>query len=350
MRLEYKIGTVVALVIVGLGTWFFFTRDSGEKAAATGEKTAQPVAPGGVEHSPAAPVAVRKESSRLPSKPELPAPSPGPVVSGPSSPGLVSGFSLDPNRSTTPGIRSETPLERPLVAPPTAYGPTTRPAPVAVSPTGAERSASAEPVLPAPESGTIARAAPPTLSLDPTRSVPSPVAAPSSPTGATQTHVIKAGETLSGLAKKYYGSEKHVSLLLESNKNIDPRRLRVGAKILIPPAPDKSGVNASASAPPGPAANGPTTRPAPSPAVAALPRRQPPNTKPYQVRAGDNWQKLAAQFMGSESRWPELFEMNKRSPRETHHVLRAGETIYVPEKSPEPAKSGTRTLIGTNSR
>ena len=349
MRLEYKIGTVVALVIVGLGTWFFFTRDSGEKTTPPGGKTAAPVGSGAVEHSPPAPVAARKEPSRLPSKPELPAPSPGPMVSGPSSPGSVSGFSLDPNRSTTPGIRSETPLDRPApsLAP---YGPTTRPAHVAVAPTAPETGSPAQPSLPAPGPGTIARAAPPTLSLDPTRSVSPPAAAPTSPTGPTQTHVIKAGDTLSAIAKKYYGSEKYVSLLLESNKNVDPRRLRVGTKILIPPAPDKGGVNAGASAPPGPLANGPTTRPALSPTVAALPRRQPPNTKPYQVKAGDNWQKLAAQFMGSESRWPELFEMNKRSPRETHHVLRAGETIYVPEKSSEPTKSGTRTLIGTSSR
>jgi hypothetical protein len=59
--------------------------------------------------------------------------------------------------------------------------------------------------------------------------------------------------------------------------------------------------------------------------------------------------------MGAESRYTELFEMNKRTPTETLQTrkLRPGDTIYVPVSAPEPTSASKAppasktTLMGT---
>lgn len=172
---------------------------------------------------------------------------------------------------------------------------------------------------------------------------------------------MKQGDTIQGLAIKYYGSARHASLISEANKQFaDPRRIPVGAKLTIPPAP-----LASPEAPKvADAGARPTTRPAvASHAPSAAPLRQPPNTKPYVVKKGDNWYRLAAQCYGSESEFPQLFELNRRSAAETvkSRPLRVGETIFVPATAsvgspgassavpPAPA-SPTRTLMGTTAK
>ncbi|MGB9625850.1 MAG: LysM peptidoglycan-binding domain-containing protein, partial [Phycisphaerae bacterium] len=171
---------------------------------------------------------------------------------------------------------------------------------------------------------------------------PAPGGAPAAPAeAAVRTHVMKQGETLQGLAIKYYGAAKYTSLILAANKQLgDPRRIPVGAKITIPPAPPAGSEAPKASA-------GASSRPAAELRTAAAePRRQPPNTKPYQVKKGDTWRKLAAMYYGSEAEAPQLFELNKRSPNETMHTLRAGETIYVPLTTSQ-ASPPARTLMGT---
>ena len=51
---------------------------------------------------------------------------------------------------------------------------------------------------------------------------------------------VKPGDTLAGLSMAYYGSERHVPLLVAANPQVtDPSRLRVGAVIKIPPAPNE---------------------------------------------------------------------------------------------------------------
>ncbi len=68
-------------------------------------------------------------------------------------------------------------------------------------------------------------------------------------------------------------------------------------------------------------------------------RTQPKDTQPYQVRPGDNWQKLAREYMGSAAKWTELFEMNKKA-RRAPSDLRPGESIYVPVAKSSPRGSG----------
>jgi nucleoid-associated protein YgaU len=53
---------------------------------------------------------------------------------------------------------------------------------------------------------------------------------------ATQWHEVQPGETLSKIAKKYYGDASLYPQIFEANKDIlkDPNKIRVGQKLKIP--------------------------------------------------------------------------------------------------------------------
>jgi nucleoid-associated protein YgaU len=56
------------------------------------------------------------------------------------------------------------------------------------------------------------------------------------PTKATRFYIIQPGDTLSSIAKKYYGSSAAMGKVYEANKAAFPNRdrLKVGTKIVIP--------------------------------------------------------------------------------------------------------------------
>jgi nucleoid-associated protein YgaU len=59
-------------------------------------------------------------------------------------------------------------------------------------------------------------------------------------TGGVNVHVVGSGETLSGIAKAYYGDPNKWRIIYEANRAIigaDPNDLNVGMKLTIPPAP-----------------------------------------------------------------------------------------------------------------
>ena len=62
-------------------------------------------------------------------------------------------------------------------------------------------------------------------------------------TGGVNVHVVGSGDTLSGIAKAYYGNPDKWRIIYEANKSIigpDPNDLNVGMKLTIPPAPGQA--------------------------------------------------------------------------------------------------------------
>ena len=51
---------------------------------------------------------------------------------------------------------------------------------------------------------------------------------------AVITHTVKEGESLTGIAKKYYGSDDRYIILAEYNSLPHPKKIDVGQKITIP--------------------------------------------------------------------------------------------------------------------
>lgn len=55
----------------------------------------------------------------------------------------------------------------------------------------------------------------------------------------SKTYVVQPGDTLSGIARQFYGRSSLWTLIFEANRDIlsDPGRLRPGQALTIPPAP-----------------------------------------------------------------------------------------------------------------
>lgn len=69
---------------------------------------------------------------------------------------------------------------------------------------------------------------------EPVAAAPKPEAAPEP--AEEQVHVVVSGDTLSKIAKKYYGDAKLYPKIFEANRDIldDPNMIRVGQKLRIP--------------------------------------------------------------------------------------------------------------------
>ncbi|MFP4356057.1 MAG: LysM peptidoglycan-binding domain-containing protein [Phycisphaerae bacterium] len=52
-----------------------------------------------------------------------------------------------------------------------------------------------------------------------------------------RTHIVKLGDTLYKLAKQYYGAGTAWQTIAAANPGVDPKKLRVGQRLIIPPAP-----------------------------------------------------------------------------------------------------------------
>ena len=81
---------------------------------------------------------------------------------------------------------------------------------------------------------------PPPVIAPPAAATPIPAphaAAPSSPAPAKpvdNTYVIQKGDTLYAIAKKHYGDGKKAKDIKNANPGLDPAKLKVGDKIILP--------------------------------------------------------------------------------------------------------------------
>lgn len=226
-----------------------------------------------------------------------------------------------PDTTTTPPPAATTPLTTtpPVTAPPTASPTRTSPAVPGVSRMSLEDHAtSTRPANETARTGSAAR--------------------PDSTAAATPAkmtiHTVQSGDTFSSLAAKYLGSTRHASLIAKANPKIDAKRLMVGAKVNIPPAPE--------------AKEKETPKDAKELATAATltrndkpktPAEPPPAVNPsraYKVKAGDSWNELGKRFLGASSRWIEIYDQNKeRFPRNSRD-LKPGMVLELPEGATLP--------------
>lgn len=133
---------------------------------------------------------------------------------------------------------------------------------------------------------------------------------------AVESHVVQPGDTLAGLARRYYGSERHTDFLIKSNPQIaNPSLLRVGTTVLIPALPDGGAAASTAAA---------TTQ------NAAASRSGTQRT--YRVREGESFYAIARDQLGDASRWTELYELNKDRVGGDPTSLRIGQEIVLPAK------------------
>jgi nucleoid-associated protein YgaU len=157
------------------------------------------------------------------------------------------------------------------------------------------------------------------LAEPPSRSS-SPTAASAEPSSGTLlTYVVQPGDTLSRLAVRFLGSEKYLDQLMAVNPGVDPRRLTVGQKLLVPKH---------------------LTKKAPQPVIPKPPepKKEPPAPKPpreYQVQSGDSFTSIAKKLYGDPRKWEALFELNRDLVDGDPRHLRVGQVIRLPAESAE---------------
>lgn len=159
-------------------------------------------------------------------------------------------------------------------------------------------------------------------------------------------YVVKSGDSFSTIASKQMGSVKYVKELMKANPGKDPRKLYVGAKLVIPevssavqPEAAKSGTAAGQVG--GPAGSGSTTPPVKAPVRGSAKETYvvpPPDpSRSYTVQPGEGWYDLARKFMGDGKDYPKLYEHNKERVGGDPQLLRAGTVIELPEGATLPA-------------
>mgnify|MGYP001580637655 CR=1 FL=1 len=162
---------------------------------------------------------------------------------------------------------------------------------------------------PAPATG-LEPAAPGTASL-PAVEVPAPdaMAGLPPPVAAPQEVVVQPGDTLEKISKQVYGRKSQWKLIAEANPGINPSNLKVGAKLVIPPAPA-----VSPSVPPGSSMDAGMM-------VAGI-------GKTYTVRSGDTLEKISKQAYGKKSQWKAIAAAN---PGINPANLKIGAVLSIPE-------------------
>ena len=211
-----------------------------------------------------------------------------------------------------------TTIESPAAPAPTVTEIDTEPAAPAPGVPGA--GVQQETMPPPPATRTVAKLPPPPAQPKKPAAATAAPAADATPAAAPVVHVVKRGEVLSGISKKY---NVKLSAIVAANPGIDPNRIRIGQKLNIPcsAAAPKSNVML-ASAPAKDASNAAANTTAPVKVKPAFKPYKGP-TKEYVVKSGDSLGKIA---LASGISIRALKEMNGLSK----DTVRPGQKLKIP--------------------
>ena len=119
-------------------------------------------------------------------------------------------------------------------------------------------------------------------------------------------YTVVSGDTLYGIAVQHYGDAKFVQTITAANPGLDPNRLRVGDRLVLP-EPEK----------------------APGPEKAAGP--QPKRDKVYVVQKSDTLIGIARRVYGDGAMYPKIYEANKDVLSSLNARLYVGMRLRLPE-------------------
>jgi LysM repeat protein len=124
-----------------------------------------------------------------------------------------------------------------------------------------------------------------------------------------ETYTVVAKDSLSSIARKKLGSERHVKALLELNPGVTPERLKVGQKLTLPTSSELTGGGAAIGKQPEPSGSG--------------------SLRTHEVAKGDTFEGLAMRYLNDRKR---VSEIKKLNPTLDPTKLREGQKILIPAK------------------
>jgi nucleoid-associated protein YgaU len=124
----------------------------------------------------------------------------------------------------------------------------------------------------------------------PEADTPAPAPAPAEPQ-SNWNYTVKSGDTVSHIAERELGTFRRQRDILALNPDLDPRMLREGQVLVMPPRQGATAATTAAAAPSTPA----------GPAKAG---------EPYTVRAGDRLSTISKRAYGTIERWPDIWARN----------------------------------------
>ena len=119
-----------------------------------------------------------------------------------------------------------------------------------------------------------------------------------SSTSATK-YTVTSGDTLSGLAERFYGNSNLWNIIYEANKHVigsDPNLLRVGEVLTIPLLPPTPGAY-------------------------------------YTVQPNDTLSSIAERAYGDASKWQVIYDANRGTIGSNPNIIQSGQRIYIPTLS-----------------
>ena len=157
-----------------------------------------------------------------------------------------------------------------------------------------------------PDNPTSSNAPPP---ASPRRSTPERDV-PQRPELARTEYIIQNGDTFVSIADEWFGDDTKWSLIARENPTVDPQRLKIGQKIFLPPR--------HVARPAAPV-------PAPDPALA-------PGQTLHVVESGDTLIAIARDKLGDQTRWEEIYALNKTTIGPDSAALQIGMKLKLPKK------------------
>lgn len=149
------------------------------------------------------------------------------------------------------------------------------------------------------------------------------------PAGSRQ-HTVQKDEYLVDISEKYYGTTTRWKLIADANPGVNPNRLLVGQKLVIPDAGGSSGGSSAGS-------SGSTA------SVAA--------GDSYVIKSGDTLERIAQRTLGDGGKWRDIAKLN---PGLDPTRLMVGQKITLPQgaqqAAPAPAPTPAPTPAPSNSR
>ncbi len=189
------------------------------------------------------------------------------------------------------------------------------------------RSAARRPGVGAPKAKPTAKPRTP-AGKSPKRALkPAPRSVPKKPVAVwPRRHTIVAGDTLSGISSRYYGTSNSVGRILKANARVkNPRNLKIG-QVLVIPAPRQPAKAKATKAHPAAKPVKPAAQPAPRPV-----KPDGPAVRTYRVRPGDSFYTIAKKMYRRPGRWKDIYTANRALVKNDPKRLRPGMVLRIPK-------------------